>query len=221
MNVIVSWSGGKDSAFAAYELLKNNTFQVKGLLSTTSEESGRLPMHEVKTTFIYEQANALGLPLYEVKLPANASNDVYEQALGEQMEYFKSMDIQNIAHADLFLEDIKAYRDQQLAKVGMQAVYPLWRKDTLKVAEDFISEGFQAVVTTVDTSKLPGEMAGHPFDETFIRTLPKGTDPCGENGEFHTFVFDGPIYNHPVAVKTGSRFETLGGRFAHVELSKR
>ncbi|UOQ94172.1 hypothetical protein MUO14_04175 [Halobacillus shinanisalinarum] len=219
-NVIVSWSGGKDSAVAVYDLIKNRNYHIKGLLSTTSEGSGRLPIHEVKREFIHAQADSLEIPLYEVKLPARVGNSIYEQVLREQFDLFKQRDIHTIVYADLFLEDIKAYRDQLLSSSGMEGLYPLWKKETMTVARKFISDGFKAVVTTIDSDKLPAELAGHPFDEEFLRSLPEDIDPCGENGEFHTFVFDGPIYNHPLPATPGKRFATGSGRFVHVELVK-
>ncbi|UOR11891.1 Dph6-related ATP pyrophosphatase [Halobacillus amylolyticus] len=219
-NVIVSWSGGKDSAFAIYDLMKNDNYHIKGLLATTSEGSGRLPMHEVKREFIHAQAESLRIPLYEVKLPSRVGNSDYEQALKQQFDLFKEQGVQTIVYADLFLEDIKEYRDQLLSNSGMEGFYPLWERETLTVARKFISEGFKAIVTTVDSDKLPTEMAGQPFDEEFLSSLPKDVDPCGENGEFHTFVFDGPIYNELIPVTPGVPFQTRSGRFVHVELIK-
>ncbi len=218
--VIVSWSGGKDSAFALYVLSKQKEVQVRGLLSTTSEESGRLPMHEVKRKWIHRQAEALGLPLYEVKLPERADNVVYEQRMREQFDKFKVDGISTIVHADLYLEDIRQYRDKNLSEAGMKGLYPLWKRDTLEVAKEFVDRGFQAIVTTVDKEKLPKEMAGQFFDESFLGALPDTVDPCGENGEFHTFVFDGPIFHAPVRVKAGQGFETFDGQFAHAELAE-
>ncbi|WP_158234671.1 diphthine--ammonia ligase [Lentibacillus sediminis] len=217
-NIIVSWSGGKDSALAVYELLQNDSFEVKGLLSTTSDASGRLPMHEVKRELIQAQADSMGIPLYEVKLPANVDNDTYERTLHQQFDVFKNQGIHSIAYADLFLEDIKNYRDQLLASTGMQGIYPLWKRDIAAVAKEFIEKGFKAVVTTVDSERLNPSCLGKVFDHQFIECLPADVDPCGENGEFHTLVFDGPIFQKQVDVKPGEVFETMSGRFLHVEL---
>ncbi|UOQ44533.1 diphthine--ammonia ligase [Halobacillus salinarum] len=218
--VIVSWSGGKDSALALHRLLNHPEYEVKGLLSTTSEASGRLPMHEVKRELIQEQAESLGLPLYEVKLPANADNSTYEQRLKEQFGHFKEQDIHTIVHADLFLEDIKAYRVKHLKKAGMEGIFPLWKEDTGKIANEFINEGFEAIVTSIDAYKLSEEFAGKLFNQDFLNTLPPGIDPCGENGEFHSFVFNGPPFKKKMAVRPGRRFETTSGSFLHVELEK-
>ncbi|WP_197046569.1 Dph6-related ATP pyrophosphatase [Oceanobacillus salinisoli] len=217
-DIIVSWSGGKDSAYAIYNLKKNNRYYIRGLLSTTSIESHRLPIHEVRRELLQEQAASLGIPLYELRLPQKVGNREYEQIVGQQFDEFKKQGIYTIAYADLFLEDIKAFRNQHLKRSGMEGIYPLWKKDTWKVARDFISKGFYAIVTTVDTEKLSAEMAGMMYDESFIRSLPDYVDPCGENGEFHTYVMDGPIFNDPIFVKSGERFKTMEGRFAHAEL---
>jgi uncharacterized protein (TIGR00290 family) len=217
-NIIVSWSGGKDSALTLHELLHDKSYCVKGLFSTTSTASGRLPIHEVKKEFIHQQAKEAGVPLYEVNIPPGASNELYEKMMIQEFESFKKQGIDTIAYADLLLEDIRAYRDDLLERTGMKGLYPLWKKDTRKAANDFVAKGFRAVVTTVDTEKLPAEMAGRPFDANFIDSLPKEVDPSGENGEFHTFVFDGPIFKNTIPVKKGKRFDTFSGRFVHAEL---
>lgn len=218
-DVIVSWSGGKDCTLAVYKLQKTEEYTIKGLLSTTSEASGRVPMHEVGRRLIHAQAESLGFPLYEVKLPANPGNDEYERSVRDQMEMFKKNQITTIVHGDLFLEDIRNYRDENLAKADMKGLYPLWGRETVRVAEEFIANGFKAIITTVDTEKLPRELVGTYFDETFLQGLPEDVDPCGEYGEFHTFVFDGPIFSQSIHVKPGERFTTMDGRFAHIELS--
>lgn len=220
-DIIVSWSGGKDSALALNELLHDKNYRVNGLFSTTSIASGRLPVHEVKKEFIRQQAREAGLPFFEAEIPDNASNDEYEALMGKKFSTFKSQGVHTIAYADLLLEDIKAYRDELLLHHGMEGLYPLWKKDTEKVAHDFISKGFRAIVTTVDTEKMPAKMAGNQFDKQFIEALPKDVDPCGENGEFHTFVIDGPIFRNPIPVRKGNTFETFSARFVHIELNRR
>jgi uncharacterized protein (TIGR00290 family) len=217
-NIIVSWSGGKDSALALNELLKDKNYRVKGLFSTTSLASGRLPVHEVKKEFIRQQAMEIGIPLYEVEIPASASNEKYEEMMSREFDSFKKRGIDTIAYADLLLEDIKAYRDDLLSRTGMKGLYPLWKKDTREVANAFIVKGFRAIVTTVDSEKLPEELTGKQFNKSFIDSLPEDVDPCGENGEFHTFVFDGPIFKNTIPVKRGKIFDTFSGRFVHTEL---
>jgi len=217
-DIIVSWSGGKDSALALYKLLNDKRYRVRGLFSTTSSASGRLPVHEVKKEFIHQQAKEANLPLYEVDIPAGASNEQYETIMKRAFDGFKKQGIETIAYADLLLEDIKAYRDDLLARTEMKGLYPLWKKGTRKAANDFVAQGFRAIVTTIDTEKLPAEKAGKLFDQDFIDSLPEGVDPSGENGEFHTFVFDGPIFKNPVPVKKGNQFDTFSGKFIHAEL---
>ncbi|MYL32473.1 diphthine--ammonia ligase [Pontibacillus yanchengensis] len=217
-NVIVSWSGGKDSAFVLFKLMRNGEYIIKGLLSTTSEETKRLPIHEVSTSLIQEQATSIGLPLFEVSLPSNANNDLYKKTLKKQFDQFKNNDVYTIIYADLFLEDIKVFRDQLLSEVGMIGEYPLWGRNTSALAEDFISKGFEAIVTTIDAEKLPSEMVGKLYNKSFLENLPEGVDPCGENGEFHTFVFNGPLFQYSIPFSVGETFETVSGRFLHVEI---
>ncbi|KGP73073.1 hypothetical protein [Pontibacillus yanchengensis] len=217
-NVIVSWSGGKDSAFVLYKLMRNQEYNIKGLLSTTSEDTERLPMHEVSTTLIHAQASSIELPLFEVALPSNASNAIYERTLQQQFDFFKNNGTYTIIYADLFLEDIKVFREQLLSQAGMNGEYPLWGRNTSEVAKEFISLGFKAIVTTIDTEKLPSEMVGKPYNQSFLENLPEGVDPCGENGEFHTFVFNGPVFQHPIPFTLGGTFETVSGRFLHIEI---
>ncbi|WP_281974925.1 diphthine--ammonia ligase [Halobacillus litoralis] len=219
--VIVSWSGGKDSALALHRMIEDRRYEVKGLISTTSETTGRLPIHEVKTTWLRKQADAVGLPLYEVPVPPDASNVIYENKLKEQWHTFKKEGIDTIVYADLFLEDIRKYRDQLLTKGGMKGHYPLWGKGTAKVTEDIIQLGYEALLTTVDTEVLDHKWLGHHYDRHFLTSISAEIDQCGEHGEFHTFVFAGPIFQNSVPVKGGEVFETMEGRFAHVELKGR
>ncbi|ARI78457.1 Dph6-related ATP pyrophosphatase [Halobacillus mangrovi] len=216
--VIVSWSGGKDSALALYEVMNDERFEVKGLFSTFSKQSSRLPIHEVKRSLIKKQANFIGLPLYEIEMPDKATNEQYEETLGQQFEQWQMQGIQTIVYADLFLEDIRNYRDRLIAKFNMESWYPLWKRDTEKVAEHFLNQGFQAIVTTIDVEKVSEALVGLPYDKEFLSKLPKGVDPCGENGEFHTFVYGGPIFQRQVHVQTSDPFYTMTGRFCHIEL---
>lgn len=215
--VLFSWSGGKDSSLALYEMLENDQYDVTALFTTLSETK-RVPMHEVPETLIERQAAAFGLPIQFVYIPKHASNDVYERRLSELLVPFHSKGIEKVVHADICLEDIKAFRDAQLARLDMSGMYPLWREDTAKLAERFVSLGFRAVVTCVDTEKLGKAFAGRSFDRSFLSDLPDGVDPCGENGEFHTFVYDGPIFHEPVAFEKTETYTTWEGRFYHVAL---
>lgn len=216
--VIVSWSGGKDSALTLYEVMNDERFEVKGLFSTFSKQSSRLPIHEVKRSLIKKQADFIGLPLLEIEMPDKATNEQYEERLGQQFEQWKMQGIQTIVYADLFLEDIRNYRDRLLAKFDMESSYPLWKRDTGKVAEHFLAQGFQAITTTVDVERVSEALVGLTYDKEFLSQLPEGVDPCGENGEFHTFVYDGPIFQQPIQVQASGPFYTMNGRFCHIDL---
>ncbi|MFD1174112.1 Dph6-related ATP pyrophosphatase [Oceanobacillus picturae] len=217
-DVIVSWSGGKDSAIALHTLQQSSDFRVVGLLSTYSEKSGRLPIHEVLKEMLYAQASSLNLPLYGIEMPDSVPNKAYERIMGEQFEKFISEGIRAIAYADLFLEDIKSYRERLLKQHGMRGVFPLWEEDTASVAGQFIEEGFKAIVTTVDIEVLPANTAGRMFNHQFLEDLPVQVDPCGENGEFHTFVYDGPNFQHRLPIIKGAHFQTFEGKFVHAEI---
>ncbi|MGP4077845.1 diphthine--ammonia ligase [Halobacillus sp. K22] len=219
-NVIVSWSGGKDSSLALFKLLNDPNVKVKGLFSTVSSESDRLPMHEVKRTWLARQAEAIGLPHYELELPSQASNEIYEQELQKLFEEFKKQGIYTVVYADLFLEDIRTYRDEMLDRLGMEGYYPLWKADSRIIANEFINSGFMAIVTTVDTDQLSPDFMGEEYSNDFLNRLPSSVDPCGEHGEFHTFVFDGPIFRQPISVITGKSFSTMNKRFVHIELKR-
>ncbi|WP_052360708.1 Dph6-related ATP pyrophosphatase [Oceanobacillus manasiensis] len=218
LDIIVSWSGGKDSAYALHELRRSAEYRVVGLLSTISEASGRLPIHEITEDLLDAQASSLNLPMYKIEMPESVSNKEYEKIMGEQFKAFKLEGIHQIAYADLLLEDIKAYREILLNKHQMVGYYPLWKMSTAHVAEQFIDDGFKAIVTTIDSSVLPSELVGHEFNYEFIHKLPAKVDPCGENGEFHTFVYDGPIFQYPLSIKKGEQFLTHDGKFAHTDI---
>ncbi|WP_404458543.1 ATP-binding protein [Oceanobacillus kapialis] len=217
-DIIVSWSGGKDSAFALHTLLQSKDFRVIGLLSTISESTERLPVHEVSRELLHAQASSLKLPLYEVSMPNNASNLQYETILGTQFKKLSQEGVNSIAYADIYLEDIRTYREQLLQKYKMTGVYPLWGKGTSKIAKQFIQEGYKAVVTTVDRDVLPQSLVGAMFNDSFLHDLPVEVDPCGERGEFHTFVYDGPIFETPISIRKGRVFSSHTKRFAHVDL---
>ena len=219
--VMVSWSGGKDSALALHKVMKDPNYEVCGIFSTTSEESGRLPVHEVKNQLLQKQSNAIGIPLTIIPIPLHASNEMYEQCLGTFFRQWQEKGVDMIVYADLFLEDIKSYRDQLLDQYKMKGYYPLWGTASREVGNMFIFEGFQALVTTIDREKLGEEWVGKIYDFSFLKELPEPIDPCGENGEFHTFVYDGPTFTWPLSLKTGRRFSTLGERFIHVELEEK
>ncbi len=201
--VALSWSGGKDSSLALQKLRRRGESEVTGLLTTVTEDYDRISMHGVRRSLLDMQAERLELPLEVVHIPRDSSNSVYEERMGKALEKLRSEGVRKIAFGDLFLEDIRRYREGRLKEVGMTAIFPLWRSDTTELAHSFISSGFRAIVCCVDTRKLDRNYCGAEFDDDFISSLPPGTDPCGENGEFHTFVYDGPIFSSGIKVKRG------------------
>jgi uncharacterized protein (TIGR00290 family) len=167
-------------------------------------------MHGVRRTLLHQQAASLGLPLTEVAVPAASSNEVYERAMGQALEQLRSEGVRRVAFGDIFLEDLRAYREARTAERGLACLFPIWKRDTAELAHTFIREGFKAVVVCVDTRVLDRAFAGRAFDEALLGDLPPGVDPCGEHGEFHTFVCDGPIFRWPIAVGPGPVVERDG-----------
>ncbi len=203
--VILSWSGGKDSSLALQSLLADPGVQVEGLLTTVTSDFDRISMHGVRRTLLEQQARVLDLPLHVVAIEQRAGNDSYERRMSARLAAFREAGIHTVAFGDLYLADVREYRERMMAQVGMSAIFPLWGSDTAALARDFIDRGFRAIVTCVDTTQIDGGFAGRWFDHHFIEDLPDDADPCGENGEFHTFVADGPIFAGPVPVIAGER----------------
>lgn len=201
--ILIAWSGGKDSAFALYELLKSNRYEVVSLLVTITSDYDRVSMHGVRRELIERQALALDLPLELVFIPKNCTNEEYEKRMGEKMICYKNKGVEKVAFGDIFLEDVREYRERNLARVGMRGVFPIWGKASRELAESFIEMGFKAVTTCVDGMVLTMDFVGREFDREFISSLPPESDPSGENGEFHTFVYDGPIFKEKVEFKRG------------------
>ncbi len=199
----MSWSGGKDSCLALYELLKSRDYKVAALLTTVTQDYDRVSMHGVRRTLLERQAGSLGLPLRQVLIPKDATNEEYEARMAEAFAQYRERGINSVVFGDLFLEDVRAYRDQFLARHGMHGLYPVWRRDTGEFIREFIGLGFKAVVTCVDPQVLDESFAGRMIDEEFLSSLPARVDPCGENGEFHSFVFDGPGFRERVQFTVG------------------
>lgn len=214
--ILMCWSGGKDSCFALRQMRQSANYDIAALLTTVTRDYDRISMHGVPRALLRLQAESLGVPLREVFISAECSNAEYEAAMGEAFASFRHQGIEAVAYGDLFLADIRAYRDALMARNGMRAIYPVWGHDTHELARDFINLGFKAVTCCVDTQQLPEEFVGRILNETFISDLPVGVDPCGENGEFHTFVFDGPGFSKPVPLRIGERVKR--GRFAYCDL---
>jgi len=218
VKVIVAWSGGKDSAIALERVLKNDRLQVVGLLTTVSLPYDRVTMHGVRRTLIALQAERVGLPLHTIRLPPSPSNEVYDRLMGSALQGLKGQGVAGVVFGDIFLEDVRAYREQQLAERGMEALFPLWGEASEKLVAHFLAQGYRAVVTCVDTQVLPAEFCGRWLDETFFASLPEGVDRCGENGEFHTFVTAAPFFAQPIQVQVGERVQH--DRFVYCDLTE-
>jgi uncharacterized protein (TIGR00290 family) len=211
---LLSWSSGKDSAFALKVLRERDDLEVVGLLTTLNETHDRVAMHAVRRKLLEAQARAAGLPLRTIELQWPSSNEVYEARMRGAVERAAADGIQVIAFGDLFLEDVRAYREKQLAQTGLSPCFPLWGLPTDSLARTMIAEGVRARLTCVDPRVLSGAFAAREFDARLLAELPAEVDPCGERGEFHTFVYDGPMFSAPVAIEAGEVVERDGFVFA-------
>ncbi len=217
MRIAVSWSTGKDSAWALHLLRARHPGCVAGLLTTVNEAFDRVAMHAVRRTLLAAQAEAAELPLYAIDLPWPCSNDAYGERMTEAVARLEADGFTHIAFGDLFLEDVRRYREARLAGTGLTPLFPLWKgKPTRELAEEMIDGGLRACLTCVDPRALPASFAGRAFDRALLADLPEGADPCGENGEFHSFVWDGPMFSRPIPVTVGERVERDGFVFADV-----
>ncbi len=201
--VILSWSGGKDAALALHELRQSKRYVVSALLTTVTEEYDRISMHGVRRVLLERQAQSVGLPLEKVLISKDTSDEEYGLKMLEVLDRCSAVGISSVAFGDIFLDDVRNYREDNLSKIGMDAVFPLWQRDTGELAQRFIDLGFEAVVTCVDSDSLDGAFAGRAFDARFLSELPPDIDPCGENGEFHTFVYAGPLFRSRIPVEKG------------------
>jgi uncharacterized protein (TIGR00290 family) len=217
--VALAWSGGKDSSLALAALRADATIEVVSLLTTVTRDYDRISIHGVRRTILEAQVSALGLPLIESAIPAAASNDLYEDAFAAALEDLRRQhpDVTHLAFGDLFLADVRAYRERLLQRLGWTPVFPLWGKDTALLARQFVNQGYRGILTCVDTTQLAAEFAGREFDSTLLGELPATVDPCGERGEFHTCVYDGPIFQHPLSVQRGERVRRVS-RFEYCDL---
>lgn len=212
--LLLSWSSGKDSAWALHCLRSSGEYEVAGLLTTLNAAFDRVAMHSTRRTLLEAQARAARLPLYAVPLPWPCSNDHYESAMSAACGSARDAGIEAVAFGDLFLEDVRRYREEKLQGTGLQPVFPLWDLDTRRLAEEMIEGGLRARIVCVDPRKLPAEFAGREFDRDFLDDLPDGIDPCGENGEFHSFVYAGPMFHDAIPVGAGEVVERDGFVFA-------
>jgi uncharacterized protein (TIGR00290 family) len=205
--IVFCWSGGKDSAMALQTVLAQERYQVTALLTTVTEGYERISMHGVRCELLRQQAEAIGLPLHEVRIPASCSNAIYEARMEEALATHFANGVRRVAFGDIFLEDLRDYREKNLARMGMTALFPIWKRDTRELAQYFRAQGFRSIAVCIDGKVLERQFAGRELTEAFFAELPPTVDPCGENGEFHTFVFDGPILKSPLRVRTGEIVE--------------
>ncbi len=202
--IVLSWSGGKDSVLALHEILRTGRYEVEALLVNVIEETDRIAMHDVPVELIEQQAKYLGHCLRKIYLPKTRTNEQYLARVGEVLLSYKAKGVHSVAFGDLFLEDIKQFREKSLMAISMKGLYPIWSRDTAELARNFIESGFKAMVICVDDNVLGRSFVGRLFDHNFLNELPPNVDPCGENGEFHTFVFDGPLFRKPVLFHQGT-----------------
>ncbi len=200
---IFNWSGGKDSSLALYHLLKDPNYEVKGLMTTVNAEFNRISMHGVRSELLYAQGESMGIPIKEIRLPEMPSMSVYDNTMKKVLSELKQEGITHSIFGDIFLEDLKKYREDRLKEVGLTAYFPLWKRDTTELVHEFLELGFKTVVACVKSEVLDQEFAGRVIDKEFLNDLPSNVDPCGENGEFHTFVFDGPLFKNPIKYTLG------------------
>lgn len=201
--IILCWSGGKDSALALYEIQRNNTWEIVALLTTVTEDYDRVSMHGIRRILVEQQAESLGYSLEKVFISKNTSNEEYESKMQEVLTNYLNRGVTAVVFGDIFLEDLRKYREGNLAKIGMKGLFPLWKKDTSELARTFITLGFKAVITCIDSHLLDKTFVGRTFDEHFLADLPLQVDQCGENGEFHSFVFAGPTFKGKIPYTTG------------------
>ena len=201
--VLLSWSSGKDSAWALHALRQQGAVDIAGLLTVVNRDAERVAMHAVRETLLAAQAKATGLPLTIVSIPSPCPNETYERAMGEAMAAAKADGITHVAFGDLFLEDVRRYREEKLAPTGIAPLFPLWGEDTRRLAMTMVDAGLRAVVTCVDPRQIDQGFVGRHFDHEFLAALPAGADPCGERGEFHSFAYAGPMFAQPLAIRRG------------------
>lgn len=214
----LSWSSGKDSAWALHELRQSDEYAVAGLFTTINSAFERVAMHAVRIELLREQARAVGLPLYLIAIPNPCSNEQYAAAMSDFMAHARDEGVQCMAFGDLYLQDVRRYREERMRGTGIEAVFPLWEKPTRGLLQEMLAGGLRACLTCVDPRVLPAEFAGRELTEALLESMPSGIDPCGENGEFHTFVFDGPMFVRPLEIEMGEVVSREGFVFADCSL---
>jgi uncharacterized protein (TIGR00290 family) len=211
---IISWSSGKDSAWALHAVRTSSAFDVVGAVTTVTAAFGRVSMHGVREELLERQLDSLGLPLRRVAIPSPCPNEVWEREMGAALAEAREAGVTHVVYGDLFLADLRAWREARLAEAGLVGLFPLWGRDTAALAGEMIAGGLRATLTCVDPRVMPAALAGRRFDASLLAELPPSVDPCGENGEFHTFASDGPMFSGPVAVVGGEVVERGGFVFA-------
>jgi len=211
---LISWSSGKDSAWLVYKLRQQPDIELGALLTTVNESAGRVAMHAVRVELLEAQADALGLPLWKVFIPSPCPNEIYERAMADAVARAVSQGFSHVAFGDLFLEDVRRYREEKLAGSGLTPIFPLFGADTAALAREMIAAGLRARLTCVVPKQLDRSFVGREFDAALLRDLPRSADPCGERGEFHSFAYDGPMFSRPIPIETGEIVERDGFAFA-------
>lgn len=204
-----NWSSGKDAVYALYLLQNQNEYSVEKLVTSVNSETNRISMHGLRKELLQRQAESIGLPLHIISLPGNVSKSVYNEVMQKETDLLRSEGFTHSVFGDIFLEDLREYREQQLQKAGLQAVFPLWKKNTSEYMQEFLNAGFKAITVSVNAKVLDASFCGRIIDNDFLRGLPSGVDPAGENGEFHTFVFDGPVFKAPIDFQKGEIVEKV------------
>ena len=212
----MSWSSGKDSAFALYEAQRSGMADIVGVLTTVNEVYDRVAMHGVRSALLDRQIAALGLPCIKVPLPSPCPNEIYEARMTEVVAQIKAQGVRHMVFGDLYLEDIRAYREEKLSASGMEGIFPLWKRNTAALAGEMIDSGLVAHIVCLDPKRIDRKFAGRQFDRALLAELPPGIDPCGENGEFHTVVSAGPMFNKPIPITVGETVEREGFVFTDV-----
>lgn len=220
LRTLLSWSGGKDCSMALQTGREKDGMEIVGLLTTVTEGYDRVSMHGVRRSLLEMQAASIGLPLEQVSIPQNSTNEQYEARMRQTLaECIASRSVEGVIFGDLFLEDVREYRIKRLRELNLDAIFPLWKRDTGELSQAFISSGFRAIVCCVDTERLEASFCGEEFDDNLLARLPEGVDPCGENGEFHTFVYDGPIFHDRIRLERGE--VVMKDRFCFCDLLPR
>lgn len=204
-NVVFNWSGGKDSSLALYYLLQDERFSILRLLTSVSKDFQRVSMHGVRVSLLEKQAESLGILLQKIEIPEGVSMEAYDEIMGDALQEIQQLGCTSAAFGDIFLEDLKQYRENRLAKLQMKGIFPLWKRDTREIVHEFIQLGFKSVVTCVNEKYLDSSFVGRTIDASFLADLPPNVDPCGENGEYHSFVFDGPIFKQEISYQLGEK----------------